>query len=300
MKYQDSTYLAELLHANPTIAIAYIARESNPPTLVIHDTRPNPDLSIALPFPLARIRTQIKHTPPLQILRCPVTQIEATNDHQKCQDEPIKLGTQIQPENANWLGTAGSPVKWLGGAGVPHWGILSNWHVLADGDPRVGRTCHQPTAARPACARLSAWSGPNQGAAVLVDAAIADTFIAGSHTISSEILGLGPIGTTAIDASVGLPVAKSGRTTAVTRGRCTAIGAAVRVGYGDFDAVLNDQDIYAADSGEFSAAGDSGSLIVDVKWNRPVSLLFAGGGGLTIGNPMRHVIKAFNLLFPFA
>lgn len=300
MKYQDSTYLEQLLRANPTVAVAYIARVSNPATLVIHDTRPNPSLSLALPFPLAQFRTEIKHTPPLSILRCPVTHIEATNDHQKCQDEPIKLGTQIQPEGANWLGTAGSPVKWLGNEGVPHWGLLSNWHVLADGDPRHGRTCHQPTTARGPCAQLSSWSGPNEETAVLVDAAIADAFVDGSHTISSEILGLGVIGTTALDASVGLSVTKSGRTTAVTRGRCTAIGAAVRVGYGDFDALLNDQDIYAADSGEFSAAGDSGSLIVEVGTNRPVSLLFAGGGGITVGNPMRHVVKAFNLVFPFA
>lgn len=291
--------LATLLRENPSISATWIDCQTNPPTLVILNTPDLYDRQIQIPTILAQLKTELRTVPRLTILRCPVTRIEATNENQNCQDEPIKLGTQIQPEDANWLGTAGAPVKWLGSDGIPHWGILSNWHVLADGDERTGRTCHQPTAQRAAIGRLALWSGPHRDSETLIDAALANCLIDGRHTISRSILGLGDLGTSPLDASVGLPVTKSGRTTGVTRGQCTAVGASVRVGYGDFDAVLTDQDIYAADSGEFSAAGDSGSLIVTRETNRPVSLLFAGGGGLTIGNPFRHVVAAFNLVFPF-
>lgn len=284
---------------NPNVVAAWINCEKNPSKLIILNSPKQGDRQIQIPRILSQLETELQIVPQLKILRCPVTRIEATNDQQECQNEPIKLGTQIQPEGANWLGTAGAPIKWLDSAGLPHWGILSNWHVLADGGQFTGRTCHQPTTDRAACAKLTAWSEPNKAAATLIDAAIADALIDGAHTISRSILGIGDIGTSPLDASVGLPVSKSGRTTGVTRGKCTATGASVRVGYGNFNAVLSDQDVFTGESGEFSAAGDSGSLIVERETNRPVSLLFAGGGNLTIGNAFRHVVAAFNLVFPF-
>ena len=291
--------LAELMRDNPSIAVAYYDDVSNPKTLTIHDCSLPRFRNLTLGNKLHELEVRILETDPLHILRCPVTQFESQNVNQQCQDEPIYLGTQIQPQGANWVGTAGAPVKWFDSARVPHWGLLSNWHVLADGDPRVGRTCHQPTTARGPIATLAQWSGPDPAKESLIDAALADALIDGRHTIDDQIIGIGDIGPSPLDARVGLPVSKSGRTTGVTDGGCTAVGASVRVGYGDFTAILSDQDVFEGTAGEFSAAGDSGSMIVQQGTNRPVSLLFAGGGNLTIGNAMRHVVAAFNLVFPF-
>ncbi|MEK7424998.1 MAG: fibronectin type III domain-containing protein, partial [Actinomycetota bacterium] len=45
----------------------------------------------------------------------------------------------------------------------------------------------------------------------------------------------------------------------------------------------------------FSAGGDSGSLIVTQGGNQPVALLFAGGEGRTIGNPIDLVLQRFGV-----
>jgi hypothetical protein len=50
--------------------------------------------------------------------------------------------------------------------------------------------------------------------------------------------------------------------------------------------------------GGFSSGGDSGSLIVVERGGdalRPVALLFAGGGGVTIANPIGEVLSAFGV-----
>ena len=50
-----------------------------------------------------------------------------------------------------------------------------------------------------------------------------------------------------------------------------------------------------AGSVPFSASGDSGSLVVATGSNNPVGLLFAGGDGLTIANPIDAVLQRFNV-----
>jgi hypothetical protein len=50
--------------------------------------------------------------------------------------------------------------------------------------------------------------------------------------------------------------------------------------------------------GNFSAGGDSGSLIVVQKGGAarsPVGLLFAGGFGITVANPIDAVLLAFHV-----
>jgi hypothetical protein len=47
--------------------------------------------------------------------------------------------------------------------------------------------------------------------------------------------------------------------------------------------------------GEFSAGGDSGSLIVTADDNRPVALLFAGSNVHTIANPIKFVLDRFDV-----
>jgi hypothetical protein len=247
----------------------------------------------------ATIPTNVYHQKPLRILRTHTAALPPTNTHQLCQDEPVRLGTQIQPAAADWLGTAGAPAKWLDKSRRPHWGILSNWHVMADGDQRIGRTQHQPTTSQGPIAALANWHQVTPDRDHKLDAAIADALLDAYHTISNEILGLGPLGDHPIDAHVGLAVSKSGRTTMVTHGTCLAIGATVRVSYGDFTATLVDQDVYAPANGPFSAPGDSGSLILTRDSRCPCSLLFAGNDLLTIANPIRHVAAELKLVFPF-
>ncbi len=45
----------------------------------------------------------------------------------------------------------------------------------------------------------------------------------------------------------------------------------------------------------FSAAGDSGSLIVAASSKRPVALLFAGNGQVTLANPIGTVMSELNI-----
>ena len=90
--------------------------------------------------------------------------------------------------------------------------------------------------------------------------------------------------TATIAAAVNMKMKKYGRTTEETKGRVSAINATVNVGYDSGTARFVGQIVISG--GSFSAGGDSGSLIVVQKGQnarRPVGLLYAGGGGSTIG-----------------
>jgi hypothetical protein len=96
---------------------------------------------------------------------------------------------------------------------------------------------------------------------------------------------------------LGMLVGKTGRTTQLTQGRVTGIGATIRVNYGGGRvALFQDQIAIRGTSGLFSAGGDSGSSIW--TWNpqrNPVGLLFAGGGDLTFANRMTRVLPALDI-----
>lgn len=96
---------------------------------------------------------------------------------------------------------------------------------------------------------------------------------------------------------LGMLVGKSGRTTQLTQGRITGIGATIRVNYGGGRvALFQDQIAIVGTSGQFSAGGDSGSSIW--TWNsqrNPVGLLFAGGGGVTFANRITRVLMALDI-----
>lgn len=291
--------LSALLHNNRNVVAAWFDDPDNPQVVEIcYDTR-NVGDQPKLPASFKGLTVHVRVMRPFAPLICPPGWPSIFNQNQACQDEPIKLGCQIQPQGANWLGTAGSPCKWLDADDNLVYGFLSNWHVMASGDERVGRTQHQPDTSKPSIATLTDWSRVVPEPQNYVDAAIANAMVDGFHTISPNIIGIGPIGDHPIRATVGLRVSKSGRTTGPTYGVCTAVGAAVRVGYGDFEATFTDQDVYSGIAGTFSAPGDSGSMILGETCKCPASLLFAGNALLTIGNPIRYVNEAMGLIYPF-
>jgi hypothetical protein len=92
-------------------------------------------------------------------------------------------------------------------------------------------------------------------------------------------------------ATLGGIVGKTGRTTQLTQGVVVATNWAGWVGYdAGRHAYFVGQTVVQGRGGDFSRPGDSGSVIW--KWETglpPVALLFAGGGGYTIGNPMPWV-----------
>ncbi len=96
---------------------------------------------------------------------------------------------------------------------------------------------------------------------------------------------------------LGWNVGKSGRTTQLTVGRVVALNWSGWINYGVGSAWFARQFVVQGySSGGFSAGGDSGSSVW--TWDsarRPVGLLFAGGGGYTICNPMPWVVSALDV-----
>lgn len=248
------------------------------------------------------------------------------NNNGNAQSAPIKLGSS--GGNVNDVGTSVCCIGTLGSlwtrGDLPNPFILSNNHVLARSSLAAnGEAIAQPGAA--ACfnapitvANLTAQAplapgGAGQGrtgpSPSNVDAAIAQ-IVSGQVDATGTILDLGATaGTTSIpdappSATIGVPalsmhVAKSGRTTGLTCSTITSLNTNTSVGYETacgsnvtaFNATYTGQLVIAG--GNFSAGGDSGSLIVDSTTARPVGLLYAGSDTDTVANPIGDVITAF-------
>ena len=136
-----------------------------------------------------------------------------------------------------------------------------------------------------------------------MDAAIALTTTGdvGTATLPD---GYGSPSSTTVPASVGMQVQKYGRTTGFTTGSINAVNVDVDVCYfplteticfPGYQAHFVNQFSIPDGSVPFSAAGDSGSLVVATGSNNPVGLLFAGGDGLTIANPIDAVLQRFGV-----
>jgi hypothetical protein len=193
-------------------------------------------------------------------------------------------------------GTLGALVS--DSAGVLY--VLSNNHVLGRGDQAnpgedisqpglIDNNCQIPTLV--ADFTLAPELEPSN-----VDAAIAQ-LRPGQMDETGEIQDIGIPSSVVATPSVGMSVAKSGRTTGLTTGTISSINTTVSVQYtarcgGGKRFTVNYTGQVVIGPGNFSAGGDSGSLIVtNNSAHQPVALLYAGSSTSTIGNPADEVLN---------
>jgi hypothetical protein len=121
-----------------------------------------------------------------------------------------------------------------------------------------------------------------------VDAAMARPL--SDDLVERRILNIGvPKGSR--EATLGIAIRKSGRTTELTTGQVLQIDATVQVSYGDAGvATFEDQFV----AGAMSGGGDSGSAVLDQE-DFVVGLLFAGSDSSTIINPIQFVLEQLNV-----
>ncbi len=246
-------------------------------------------------FLLARIVSTVMTVSVLPVL--------ADGAHTAKQTPPIKMGTSggsSADESASYCcgGTLGCLVLY-----DHKLSILSNNHVLArSGLAKVGETTIQPGLIDNDCSAtglndVGTFPGNLVPLGTNVDAAISTaTRIVDS---SGAILDIGVPCTEVQAPAIGLAVRKSGRTTGTTSGTIEAINTSVSVRYQQgcgtgkkFSVSYTDQITISGK--KFSAAGDSGSLVVsDDAYPNPVGLLFAAGGNIALANPASAVVAAF-------
>ncbi len=255
------------------------------------------------------------------------------DNHQNQQATPINLGSSGGNNNdydtqGNQIldccgGTLGSLIQNSNGTQY----LLSNNHVLARSDQAsTGEIIIQPGLIDDGCLPvgdkgtenqvgvLTAWL-PLSAATTNADAAIAQVD-SGAVNTSGAILELGalqdgtlaaaPPGTSSTggkgeSGSIGMVVAKSGRTTGLTCASISAINADVQV---DYYKNCEETEPYLTKTytnqveitgNQFSDAGDSGSLVVDTADAEPVGLFFAGGVSTSgtsegVANPVTTVL----------
>jgi hypothetical protein len=207
--------------------------------------------------------------------------------------------------------------------------ILSNNHVLARSDHAgVGDVIIQPGLIDNNCAPLGDSAGVQPVASLVgwlplsakqtnADAAIAQITsrsvdLSGSilelggrqvdGTLSAAPPGISSSGGHGESATVGLQVAKSGRTTGLTCGGISAVDLDVTVDYyldcAETRPYLTKTFTHqmGLSGNQFSDAGDSGALVVDAANAEPVGLYFAGGTDLSgvsqgVASPASEVLS---------
>jgi hypothetical protein len=236
--------------------------------------------------------------------------------HQTQLSTPILLGSsggnnQDYDTQGNQIvdccgGTLGALIQNSGGTQY----LLSCNHVLARSDQAsVGEMIVQPGLIDNNCTPNGDGSGttpvgvlttwlPLSSASTNVDAAIA-AVNSGAVSPTGAIMELGTAGAGGVlsaappgisstsgkgeNGSIGMAVAKSGRTTGLTCANITAVNLSVEVGYfrncEETEPYLTKTytNQISIEGNDFSDAGDSGSLVVDASDAEPVGLFFAGG-----------------------
>ncbi|MDH3679125.1 MAG: S1 family peptidase [Acidimicrobiia bacterium] len=186
--------------------------------------------------------------------------------------------------------------------------ILSNWHVLAGdrvaatGEPIVQPGPTDGGRAGDEVARLSAMVLDSR-----MDAAVAE--IEEGIATERELLGLGTI-TGTETARLGTKVAKSGRTTSLTKGIVDGVSLSTRINYGGgvAQSFVNQIRIvprppWPAINDEISSGGDSGSVWINEANNRALGLHFAGendpavSAENAIASPIDPIMDEFGISF---
>jgi len=181
---------------------------------------------------------------------------------------------------------------------------LSNNHVYANAnDGQVGDLVLQPgpydggSSATDDIGTLADFEPLKfDGSANTIDAAIAATDAATLDNATPSD-GYGTPRSATVTPAISERVMKYGRTTGLTNGKIYAINASVNVGYGSSGTAYFTGQIVIT-PGSVSQPGDSGSLFVVQKGGdarKPVGLLFAGGFGATIANPIDSVLARFGV-----
>jgi hypothetical protein len=240
------------------------------------------------------------------------TWADSGSAHRVDQWFPIKLGTSggnINDSSKGFCygGTLGALVE--DGSGIQY--ILSNNHVLARTNvATIGEDIIQPGLIdqSPTCFKDTTDSVADLSAFIqiffktkgtmppnAVDAAIAQVRV-GKVDPTGFVMDIGTLSSDTVAPSLGMAVKKSGRTTGVTNGNITAVSATIDVSFGS-GRTARFVDQIVVGPGNFMAAGDSGSLMVeDVVANpRAVGLLFAGSSTTAIANPIDDVLDSFGV-----
>ncbi len=186
--------------------------------------------------------------------------------------------------------------------------ILSNNHVLADiNKAKPGQQIIQPGLidTSPVCQKVPSDAVAKFSRTVkiqfgshtnTIDAAIAAV---DPNDVSPDILNIGPIASSVVTATPGLPVQKMGRTTCLTTGTISAVGVNGTVNYSDTGKKLAKfVNQILIDTDNFGGPGDSGSLIVTQDTcPQAVGLLFAGSSDQTqtVANPISAVLSGLNV-----
>lgn len=288
--------LRQFLADNPNINIAYIDPHAQTPTIIAYTTQPPPPDNKYQTRNRTTYNVQHRSAPQPRTLQLDLPAAYADTPYTACQNAPIKLGTQIQPYRQPWVGTAGGPVKFKTPDNKTHWGIITNAHVSGTPTTPIDANIHQPTDKKPPIGRTTIYAYPAPSIPNTLDVALIDTLTTDHHTTDWQIIGLGRPATTWTNAITGTPVTKCGRTTGITHGKVSATQAAARINYGHFVAQFDDLDVIQSES-PFSAPGDSGSLILHAETSQPLSLLFAGGSGITLAIPIRNIANQTPISF---
>ncbi len=259
--------------------------------------------------------------------------------HQSEQASPIVLGSS--GGNSSDYDTAGGTVADCCGGTLGallkgsdnNYYLLSNNHVLAHSDQAslgdaivqpglIDNNCNPYGPGTTTVASLAGWL-PLSSRSTNADAAIARIapgavdssgaiFELGAKqsdgTLAAAPPGISSTGGKGESASLGLQVAKSGRTTGLTCAAVAAIDLDISVDYFEDCAETKPYltktftNQIAISGNGFSDAGDSGSLIVDTANAEPVGLFFAGGtdgAGVShgIANPAPDLLSELDKQF---
>ncbi len=213
---------------------------------------------------------------------------------------PLEPGQQVGGAGDGFVGTLGC-FAWDADGNL---GVVSNAHVLArNGAAPIGHPFGQPFGTNSAdrVGALTRWLLPSPGAPGIADAAFCRLDSTTALTGYSGALGGAIRGARALTPTdLGREVVKSGRTTGASLGTITVVELdGVPVGYPQGLLYFNDAiEITGGPNADFSAGGDSGSMILD-RDGWAIGLLWAGGiaGGIdhTYACPLARTLAALGV-----